>query len=55
MLRRLTTCLTALSLLLVSFAPLNVRAAAASAAGAKARKKSRSKVAPEFVGAAAQE
>ena len=53
MLRRLTTCLSALDLLFVSLAPLNARAAAAPTAGAKARKKSRSKVAPEFEGAAA--
>ena len=53
MLRRLTTCLTALSPLFVSLAPLSARAAAASAAGAKARQKNRSRVAPEFEGTAA--
>ncbi len=53
MLRRLTTCPTALGPSFVSLAPLNARAAAASTAGAKARKKSRSEVAPEFEGAAA--
>ena len=53
MLRRLNTCLTVPDLMFVSLAPLNARAAAASTAGAKALKKSRSKVAPEFEGAAA--
>ena len=53
MLRRLNTCLTVPDLSSVSLSPLNARAAAASTAGAKALKKSCSKVAPQFEGAAA--
>src|SRR5688500_5616467 len=53
MLRRLTVCLTVLSLLFVSIAPLTAIAFAAPAAQRHGRQKPQRKVAPEFDSTAA--